>query len=156
MKLIYLKDLEEFAKSISKKVKALMAVQQNEANSAVSNHNTSVSAHDDIRNLVTELTTRLNALADCDDTTLDQLSEIVAYIKSNRTLIENVTTNKVNVSDIIDNLTSTAANKALSANQGRILKELIDTLTANIPGEFDFNEITDADIDKIINGTYTE
>lgn len=92
------------------------------------NHNTSSLAHTDIRNLITDLTTRLNSLADSDDTTLDQLSEIVAYIKSNRTLIENVTTNKVNVSDIIDNLTSTATNKPLSANQGKILKDLIDTL----------------------------
>ncbi len=95
---------------------------------AVANHNTSASSHVDIRDLITELTSRLNALADSDDTTLDQLSEIVAYIKSNRTLIESVTTSKVSVSDIIDNLTSTATNKPLSANQGRILKGLIDSL----------------------------
>lgn len=88
---------------------------------ATSKHNTSATAHSDIRDLISELTTRLNALADSDDITLDQLSEIVAYIKSNRTLIENVTTNKVNVSDIVDNLISTATNKPLSANQGRLL-----------------------------------
>lgn len=96
---------------------------------AVSNHNTSASAHSDIRDLISILTTRLNTLADSDDTTLDQLSEIVAYIKSNRSLVENVTTNKVNVADIIDNLTSTATNKPLSANQGKVLKDLIDALT---------------------------
>lgn len=96
---------------------------------AVSNHNTSTTAHSDIRDLISELTARLNALADSDDTTLDQLSEIVAYIKSNRTLIENVTTNKVNVTDIVDNLTSTATNKPLSAKQGKILNNLISTLT---------------------------
>ncbi len=95
---------------------------------AVSNHNTSTTAHSDIRDLITELTARLNALADSDDTTLDQLSEIVDYIKSNRSLIESVTTSKVNVSDIIDNLISTATNKPLSANQGRVLKGFIDSL----------------------------
>ena len=94
--------------------------------------NRATSAESTIRDLITGLTTRLNALADSDDTTLDQLSEIVAYIKANRTLIENVTTTKVNVADIVDNLTSTATNKPLSANQGKVLKGLIDTLTSSL------------------------
>ncbi len=85
-------------------------------------------AHTELSELISSLTNRLNALADSDDTTLDQLSEIVAYIKSNRTLIESVTTNKINVSDIVDSLTSTATNKPLSANQGKILKGFIDNL----------------------------
>ena len=62
------------------------------------------------------LSAKLNALADSDDTTLDQLSEIVAYIKNNKSLIDGITTGKVSVDDIVDNLTSTAANKPLSAN----------------------------------------
>ena len=37
--------------------------------------------------LITGLTTRLNTLADSDDTTLDQMSEIVEYIKSNKLYI---------------------------------------------------------------------
>lgn len=98
---------------------------------AVSSHNISPISHSDIRDLIIGLTTRLNALADSDDTTLDQLSEIVAYIKSNRSLIESVTTNKVNVSDVINNLTSTSVDKPLAANQGKVLKELIDTLTSS-------------------------
>lgn len=57
------------------------------------------------------------------------MSEIVAYIKSNKTLIEEVTTNKVNVADIIDNLTTNVANKPLSAAQGVALKALIDAIT---------------------------
>ena len=58
----------------------------------IQQHNTGTSVHADIRKLISELTNRLNTLVDSDDTTLDQLSEKVAYIKSNRTLIENVTT----------------------------------------------------------------
>ena len=84
----------------------------------VTNHNTSTSAHGDIRELITGLTTRLNTLANSDDTTLDQMSEIVTYIKNNKTLIDSVTTNKVNVSDIINNLTTNVTNKPLSAAQG--------------------------------------
>lgn len=95
----------------------------------IGNHNTATDSHNDIRLLVQGLTTRLNALADSDDTTLDQMSELVAYIKSNKTLIEEVTTNKVNVSDIIDDLTTNVANKPLSAAQGVALKALIDAIT---------------------------
>ena len=71
----------------------------------------------------------LNALADSDDTTLDQMSEVVAYIKSNKSLIDAITTSKVNVSDIIDNLTTNVSNKPLSAAQGVKLKALIDAIT---------------------------
>lgn len=78
---------------------------------------------------IADLTERLNALADSDDIDLDQLSEIVAYIKSNKSLIDGITTSKVSVSDIVDNLTSTATNKPLSAAQGVELKRLIDSIT---------------------------
>ena len=95
----------------------------------VSAHNAETTAHSDIRLLIQGLTERLNALADSDDTTLDQLSEIVAYIKSNRDLIAAVTTDKVGVADIIDNLTTNVTNKPLSAAQGVALKALIDAIT---------------------------
>ena len=94
----------------------------------VSEHNTASNAHNDIRLLVQGLTTRLNALADSDDTTLDQMSEVVAYVKSNKSLIDAITTSKINVSDIIDNLTTNVSNKPLSAAQGVKLKALIDAI----------------------------
>ncbi len=109
---------------------------------AVANHNTSASSHVDIRDLIEELTSRLNALADSDDTTLDQLSEIVAYIKNNKTLIDGITTSKVNVSDIIDSLTSTATNKPLSAKQGKVLNDLITTLTSTVGTKADESDLT--------------
>lgn len=99
----------------------------------LSDHDTSDFSHADIRNLISELTERLNSLADSDDTTLDQLSEIVAYIKNNKDLIDGITTSKVNVADIIDNLTSVNTDKPLSAKQGKVLKELITELAASIP-----------------------
>lgn len=98
------------------------------ATSEVSKHNTSEASHNDIRLLIEGLSTRLNAIADSDDTTLDQMSEIVAYIKSNKDLIDAITTSKVSVSDIINNLTTNVSNKPLSAAQGVVLKKLIDDI----------------------------
>lgn len=98
------------------------------AESKVSVHNVAIDSHNDIRLLVQGLTERLNALADSDDTTLDQMSEVVAYIKSNKSLIDAITTSKINVSDIIDNLTTNVSNKPLSAAQGAKLKSLIDAI----------------------------
>ena len=95
----------------------------------VTAHNTAEAAHNDIRLLISGLTDRLDALADSDDTTLDQLSEVVAYIKSNRSLIDAITTSKVSVADIVDDLTTNVSNKPLSAAQGVALKALIDAIT---------------------------
>ena len=130
------------------------------AASQVSAHNTGSDTHSDIRLLISGLTDRLNALADSDDTTLDQLSEVVAYIKSNRTLIEAITTNKVSVADIIDNLTTNVINKPLSAAQGVALKALIDgivipdklpnpnalTFTGAVTGSYDGSEAVTVEI----------
>lgn len=98
------------------------------ATAEVGTHNTSETSHNDIRLLIEGLTTRLNALANSDDTTLDQMAEVVTYIKDNRELIEQITTGKVSVTDIIDNLTTNVSNKPLSAKQGVALKALIDAI----------------------------
>lgn len=74
---------------------------------------------------------KLTAFFDSDDQTLDELSEIVAYITSNKSLIDAITTSKVSVSDIVNNLTTNYANRTLSAAQGVVLKGLIDALSKN-------------------------
>ena len=70
----------------------------------------------------------VNALLSSDDTTLDTLQEIVNYIKNNKDLLDGITVNKINYSDIVDNLQTALTNKVLSANQGVVLKQLIDEL----------------------------
>lgn len=98
----------------------------------VTDHNVSKDAHNDIRLLITNIINRLNVIADSDDETLDQMSELVAYIKNNKTLIDSITTSKVNVSDIVNDLTTNVSNKPLSAEQGVVLKTLIDNLTRDL------------------------
>ena len=126
---------QALTKNVTLKASDVGADTSGTASSAVSSHNTSSTSHSDIRQLITGLTDRLNALADSDDTTLDQMSEIVAYIKNNKTLIEGITTNKVSVSDIVDNLTTNSSNKPLSAAQGMVIKGLIDALQLVVDGK---------------------
>ena len=120
-----------------------------EPSGAVAQHNVSDAAHSDIRLLIQGLYERLSSVADSDDTTLDQLSEIVAYIKSNKSLIDAITTSKVNVADIVDNLTTNVANKPLSAAQGVALKAIIDALT--IPTAL--SELTEDTTHRVVTDT---
>ena len=101
-----------------------------EAKQDVVNHNLSVLAHSDIRLLISSLTDRMNAIANSTDEDLDQMAEIVAYIKSNKSMIDSITTSKVSVSDIIDNLTTNVSDMPLSAAMGVELKRLIDAIGA--------------------------
>ena len=117
------------AAAVGERLSALSEEIVTTSESKVAAHNSGTDTHSDIRGLIQGLTDRLNALADSDDTTLDQLSEVVAYIKSNRELIAAITTEKVSVADIIDNLTTNVSNKPLSAAQGVALKALIDAIS---------------------------
>lgn len=101
----------------------------------ISVHNTSSEAHADIRNLISELSTKVNNFLDVDDATRDQLSEVLELIDNNKGTLESLTSSKVNVSDIVDNLTTASATKVLSANQGVALKALIDALQAEVDGK---------------------
>lgn len=102
--------------------------------SAISTHNTSATAHSDIRDLISALTTKVNNFLDVDDTTTDQLSEVLELIEANKGTLDSITSGKVNVSDIVDNLTTSNASKVLSAKQGVALKALIDALQEDFDG----------------------
>lgn len=99
------------------------------ADGAVSQHNVANDSHNDIRLELKVINDKLNAFFDSDNQTLDELSEIVAYITSNKALIDSITTSKVSVADIVNNLTTNVTNKPLSAAQGVALKALIDAIT---------------------------
>ena len=101
--------------------------------SKIAEHNVDTAAHNDIRISLSELATKVNNFLDVDDATTDQLSELLTLISENADNIEAITNGKVNVSDIIDNLTTNTSDKPLSAAQGVVLKKLVDDLQA----EFD-------------------
>ena len=118
-------------------------------------HNADKAAHNDIRLLVQSLTERLNAIANSTDIDLDDFKEIVDYIKDNRELIDGITSKKVNVADIINNLTTDVANKPLSAAQGVALKALIDAINnKGYQTESQVNALINKALGVIENGTY--
>ena len=103
-----------------------------DVSAAIVQHDSSTQAHSDLRLELQALRERVTTLLDSDDTTLDQLSEIVGYIKSNRTLIEAVTTGKVSVSDIVNDLVTNVPGKPLSAAMGVELAAQIGALAARV------------------------
>ena len=129
------------AKAVGDRLSALSEEIVTTSESKVTAHNTGTDTHSDIRLLIQGLTDRLNALADSDDTTLDQMSEVVAYIKSNKSMIDAITTSKVSVADIVDNLTTNVSNKPLSAAQGVVIETMIDALRND---KLDAAELTNA------------
>ena len=113
-------------------------------NNKISTHNTSPESHADLRLELQRLADRLNAALNSDDTSLDEFKEIVAYIKSNKTLIDGITASKVNVKDIVDNLVTNKSNVPLSAAQGVALKLLIDNLDAIVQGKVTAEQLSAA------------
>lgn len=126
------------------------------AASAVSQHNTDAAAHNDLRLALQGLSDRINAALDSDDTTLDQMSEVVAYIKSNKDLIDAITTSKINIADIVNDLVTNVTDKPLSAAQGVALKGLIDELRALIPEAYTLPTATETTLGGVKPVTATE
>ena len=127
--LIKVKITETGSDSISytdEKIENMVGLSSVEAQ--INAHNVYTSAHNDIRAFIVDLETKLNNFLDVDDATSDQLSEVLTLIANNKGTLESITTNKINVDDIVDNLTTAVASKVLSANQGVIIKGLIDAL----------------------------
>lgn len=124
----------------------------------ISSHNTSTSAHSDIRALITALTTKVTNFLDVDDTTTDQLSEVLTLIENNKGTLESLTTSKINVSDIVNNLTTNSTSKVLSAAQGVAIKTLIDALTEVVNSKSDSGHThdgryyTESEIDSKLSG----
>ena len=126
------------------------------ASSAVSQHNVDTASHNDLRLALKDLADRVNAALDSDDTTLDQMSEVVAYIKSNKTLIEAITTSKVSVADIVNDLVTNVADKPMSAAQGVAIKGLIDDLQATIPEAYSLPVATEITLGGVKPVTATD
>lgn len=116
------------------------------AQTLVSTHNAATDAHGDIRLLIQSLTDKLNNFLDVDDTTTDELSEVLKLINDNKGTLESLTTGKVNVNDIIDNLTTALSNKPLSANQGVVLKGYVDNINTALTNKPD---LTESEIDVL-------
>ena len=126
------KSAAELAQSTANEANTAANEAKSTAEGAVGTHNTSASSHNDIRALITELSNAVNDFLDVDDTTKDQLSEVLALIDANKGTLESLTTSKISVSDVVNNLTTNSEGKVLSAAQGVVIKGLIDALEAEL------------------------
>lgn len=68
---------------------------------------------------------------------IDRLSELVKAIQANKDSIDALVMDNLSVDDIVNSLTSTDADKVLSAAQGKALKDLLDALEISINAKID-------------------
>lgn len=66
--------------------------------------------------------------ADNEDAVIDRLSELVNAIQANKDSIDDILAGKLNPADIVNDLTTGGTDKPLSAEQGKVLKGLIDAI----------------------------
>lgn len=121
------------------------------AKKEVASHNVDNNAHKDLRDALSRLDAIVTDLLDSDDETLNELHEIVAYIKSNRNYIEILGSRKVNVADIIDDLDTNAPDKPLSAAQGMELNTRIGELSTELDNLSARLEGYDDDVKTYVN-----
>lgn len=94
---------------------------------------------------ITNLKQRLDTLLDSDDTTLDQLSEIVAYIKGNKDLIDAITDSKVSTS------VETGRKYANISNNGVNIELTIGNINGTSCVSYIFNDDGTVTVEKYVN-----
>ncbi len=132
----------EIIQNLNSEIARANASEDGLSNNIANETNRAIMAESSINESISELIVRLNTLADGDDTTLDQLSEIVTYIKNNKSLIDNITTAKVDK----------IAGKGLSTNDyTNAEKEKLGGVApgAEVNVQSDWN-VTDANSDAFI------
>lgn len=82
----------------------------------------------------------INTLLTSDNANLDTLQEVVDFVETHQSDLTSLGANKLNISDVINNLTSLETAKALSAAQGKVLSDLIalkeDAITAGSANQY--------------------
>lgn len=139
------RDKEELSQEITTTSQTL----SQEIDSDISAHNSSSSAHSDIRGLISAVDSRVDdANSDIDnaDSRIDTLNATVSALD----------TNKVNKSDIVNNLTTDDSTKPLSAAMGMELKNSIDSGgSANeLISEHNTNNEAHADIRDLVTAAH--
>lgn len=127
---------------ISQEITTISQTLSQEIDSDISAHNSSASAHSDIRSLISAVDSRV----DDADSRIDTLNETVSALD----------TNKVNKSDIVNNLTTDDSTKPLSAAMGMELKNSIDSGgSANeLISEHNTNNEAHADIRDLVTAAH--
>lgn len=111
------------------KANAALSSAKSDATSKVSAHNIATDAHNDIRLSINDLSIKVSKFLNVDDTTRDELSEVLQLIDNNKGTLDSLASSKVNKTDIVDDLITSSSDKVLSAKQGAALKASLDVLS---------------------------
>ena len=95
---------------------------ENEIDSTVSAIQTSIS----------NLSASVDNLLKVDENTANTIKDIVDTVSANKTSIDAILSDKVDKTDIVDNLTTENSQKVLSAKQGKVLNDSISTVSDNL------------------------
>lgn len=106
-------------------------------------HNTADNAHDDIRELIGDLSDRLDDFSGLDEETIGQLAELLTLLEQEGDSLDQILAGKVNTSDIVNNLTTNDDKKVLSAAQGVAIKTAMDTMQEVIDDKADADDLGD-------------
>ena len=76
---------------------------------------------------------------------LDRLAEVFAFLTGHDDdeTLDGILAGKVSIADLVDALDSQVTNKALTANQGYVLKGLIDSLTTTVNAKANAADVYD-------------
>lgn len=142
-------DIDAMSQELSQEITITSQTLSQEIDSDISAHNSSTSTHSDIRGLISAVDSRVDdANSDIDnaDSRIDTLNATVSALD----------TNKVNKSDIVNNLTTDDSTKPLSAAMGMELKSSIDSGgSANeLISEHNTNNEAHADIRDLVTAAH--
>ena len=109
----------------------------------LSAHNAADNAHADIRELIKNLSDRLDDFSGLDETTIKELEELLTLLEQEGDSLDEILAGKVNTSDIINNLTTNDAAKVLSAAQGAAIKTAMDAMNQTIGTKAEASALND-------------
>lgn len=92
----------------------------------------------------------MTTISDLKDAIVNKCNNLINSHNSNNNAHNTLFSNKINVSDVVDDLITSDGSKPLSAKQGKILKELLDSIMYNVSLTSDKTRISAFDSEYVL------
>lgn len=127
--------LSHVAESVEKAINLLKDGTTDGSGNLPEDYNTLLKISNSMAGLKTTINDFLTGEANEGD--IDRLVELVKAISDNKDAIDKLVINNLTKADLVDGLTSEATDKALTAAQGKALKDLIDAIETHVHDNMD-------------------